>query len=372
MPSNGREEPSAGEREGSAPRMEEPSAGNREGSAPRTKVPSELDVTPRRMLAHWFDGDDVPVRHPVGRINDTWMVAESHVLQRLNSTVFTRPQAVMRNLSRVLAHDDRLLVAPVPTRTGAAYVIDELGDLWRVFPRLVARNFETLPRSLFAAAATAYGGFLARFAAFPHPLEPVIDGFHDLERYLSALEDAPAWADAERQVVDGLRHTFEAPRRCRAIHGDCKVNNLLFHPARDDVVAIIDLDTVMVGDPAWDFGDLVRSAFSGTEESDRAPALPASALAALATGFASGMGTLDGVARYSTAPAYMSFMLGVRFLVDHLSDDVYFKVAAHGDNLRRARGQLSLASRFLDAGPTLTAALDQALRSRSRAASRVP
>lgn len=330
---------------------------------------SETGVTPRRMLAHWLDGDEIPVPHPVGRINDTWMVAESHVLQRLNSTVFTNPQAVMRNLSRVLAHDDTLLVAPVPTRTGAAYVIDELGDLWRVFPRRLARNFETLPRSLFAAAAAAYGGFLARFAAFPHPLEPVIDGFHDLERYLSALEVAPAGADAERQVVDALRHTFEPPRRRRVIHGDCKVNNLLFHPVRDAVIAIIDLDTVMVGDPAWDFGDLVRSAFSGTEESDSPPALSASALAALASGFARGMGTLDGVARFSTAPAYMSLMLGVRFLVDHLSDDVYFKVSAHGDNLRRARGQLSLARRFLDARRPLTAALDDALRESRETAS---
>ena len=81
------------------------------------------------------------------------------------------------------------------------------------------------------------------------------------------------------------------------------------------------------------------------------------------------MGTLDGVERYSTAPAYMSLMLGVRFLVDHLSDDVYFKVSAHGDNLRRARGQLSLARRFLDARRPLTAALDDALRESRETAS---
>ena len=319
------------------------------------------------MLAHWLDGGEVPVRHPVGRINDTWMIAESHVLQRLNRAVFTRPEAVMRNLSRVLSHDDTLLLAPVPTRSGAPFagapfVIDAQGDLWRLFPRQLARNFERLPRSLFATAAAAYGGFLARFAEFPHPLESVIDGFHDLERYLAALDGAPLGADPERQLVEVLRQAFAPSRRSRVIHGDCKVNNLLFHPSRDDVVAIIDLDTVMVGDPAWDFGDLVRSAFAGTEEGETAPAMPATALAALAGGFVSGMGTLDDVARFSAAPAYMSFMLGVRFLVDHLCDDVYFKVSVHGDNLRRARGQLALARRFLDAGPTLTRALDRALR----------
>ena len=314
------------------------------------------------MLSHWLDGGEVPVRHPVGRINDTWMIGESHVLQRLNGTVFNKPEAVMRNLSRVLAHDDTLLLAPVPTRSGAAFVIDERGDLWRLFPRRLARDFESLPPSLYAAAAAAYGGFLARFAAFPDPLEPVIDGFHDLERYLADLDGARTGAEAERRVVDALRRAFEAPRRDRVIHGDCKVNNLLFHPSRDEVIAIIDLDTVMVGDPAWDFGDLVRSAFAGTEESQAAPALSATGLASLADGFASGMGALDDVVRFSSAPAYMSFMLGVRFLVDHLSDDVYFKVSAHGDNLRRARGQLALAQAFLDARATLTAALDRALR----------
>ena len=325
-------------------------------------------MTPGRMLAHWLDGGEVPVAHPVGRINDTWMVAESHVLQRLNSTVFTRPEAVMRNLARVLSHDDTMLLAPVPTRTGAAFVTDDHGDLWRLFPRRLARNFERLPRSLFAAAAAAYGGFLARLAEFPHPLEPVIDGFHDLERHLAALDAAPPGAEPERHVVEALRQAFAPPRRFRVIHGDCKVNNLLFHPARADVVAIIDLDTVMLGDPAWDFGDLVRSAFAGTEEGEPLPDLSASALAALAGGFVGGMGTLDDVARFSAAPAYMSFMLGVRFLVDHLCDDVYFKVSEHGDNLRRARGQLALARRFLDAGPTLTRALDRALREAHAAA----
>ena len=39
-PLEGSEEPSAGEREGLAPRMEEPSAGEREGLAPSTEEPS--------------------------------------------------------------------------------------------------------------------------------------------------------------------------------------------------------------------------------------------------------------------------------------------------------------------------------------------
>ena len=54
-----REEPSAGEREGLAPRKEEPSAGEREGLAPRKGEPAQLEfVTPTVVLAPLvaFDG----------------------------------------------------------------------------------------------------------------------------------------------------------------------------------------------------------------------------------------------------------------------------------------------------------------------------
>ena len=309
------------------------------------------------MLRHWLDADEPVTRYRVGRINDTWMVGERYVLQRVNGTVFAVPQAVMRNQAKVLAHDATLLVPPVPTRAGEKYVIDRRGDLWRLFPRRASRNFQTLPEPLFRVAAEAYGSFVARFEDLTHPLEPVIEGFHDLERYLAALDDAPPGAATERRTVDALRGAFGPPRQSAVIHGDCKVNNLLFHRTRDEVVAIIDLDTVMAGDPAWDFGDLVRSAFSGTEEHASAPPLSSAGLEALAGGFVRGMGAVDDVERFADAPAYMSFMLGVRFLNDHLRGDVYFGVRAHGDNLRRARGQLALARSFLDVRSVVASAL---------------
>ena len=324
-------------------------------------MPSNATDHAKAVLRRWLAEPTALSRHPVGRINDTWMVGDRYVLQRLNSTIFTDPAAVMRNLNRVLTHDDTLLIAPLPTRNGEPFVIDDQGDLWRVFPRRAGRNFSVLPPSLFRPAAEAFGGFLARLDGFADTLEPVIDGFHQLPGYLAALDAVLAGAgtevDAERRIIDTMRGSFATPRVDRVIHGDCKVNNLLFHPADDAVVAILDLDTVMLGDPAWDFGDLVRSAFAGAEESASAPPLAERDLAALAQGFAAGFGGVDDIERFAAAPAYMSFMLGVRFLTDHLCGDQYFRVSRHGDNLRRARGQLTLAERFLDAHSVLTAEL---------------
>lgn len=324
-------------------------------------------------LKAWPEAAGEAVPHTAGHINDTWFVGDRFVLQRLNQFVFPRPQAVMRNLAKAVAHEGgRLLVAPIPTAGGALFATDAAGDVWRLFSRLAARNFQTLPDQLLAAAGDAFGRFLARFADFQDELEPVIDGFHDLDGYLQRLDEAPktdASVDSERRDVDALRGAFRRGKGKRVIHGDCKVNNLLFHPAEDAVVAIIDLDTLMAGDPAWDFGDLVRSAFAGSEETTAGSELAIARFEPLCRGFVAQMGSIDGIERYAAAPAYMSFMLAVRFLTDHLEGDPYFKVAQHGDNLLRARSQLDLAKRFLDARQTMAGILENAL---AESASRPP
>ena len=300
---------------------------------------------------------------PGGHIHDTYSVCAGDgarfVLQRFNTLVFPRPQAVMENLAQVLAHRGDGLVAPIASATGAALVTDARGDSWRLFPHVPSRSFERLPDALLEPAGAAFGGFLAAFENFPAPLAPVIDGFHDLGGHLRALDAAPKTRDAaaELRAVDALRAGFPPGAGERVIHGDCKINNLLFARRAPSVVAIIDLDTVMRGDPAWDFGDLVRSAFAGAEESGLGRPLTVDAFSALAKGFARAW-PIDDSARYAAAPGYMSFMLAVRFLADHLRGDVYFKVKRRGDNLLRARSQLALAAWFRDAAPRLRRALD--------------
>lgn len=305
-----------------------------------------------------------PAPHPGGRINDTWFVGERYVLQRINGSVFADPPALMRNLERALAHCRRLLVAPLPTASGASFAIDDDGGVWRVFPRIASRAFSVLPDALVPAAGAAFGGFLRDFADFSGTLEPAIDGFHDLDRYLAELDDARRAADraatAELHLADVLRGGFAPPGAQRVIHGDCKVDHVLFAPDADVPVALIDLDTLMRGDPAWDFGDLARSVFAAGEES-AAPDISPARFERLCRGFFGAYGPPDDAGRFAQAPGYMSFMLGVRFLADHLRGDVYFKVARRGDNLARARWQMRLAQRFESTRGELAAALERAV-----------
>jgi hypothetical protein len=61
-------------------------------------------------------------------------------------------------------------------------------------------------------------------------------------------------------------------------------------------------------------------------------------------GFAQGKGEGLPLEDLLAAPCYVSFMLGVRFLTDHLSGDVYFKVSNPGENLLRARQQFAIVA----------------------------
>ena len=322
------------------------------------------------ILRHWPMSPTTVAPLAAGHINDTYIVdghgsANRFVLQRLNKRVFPRPRAVMRNIAKALAHDRTgLLVAPLPTTASEPFVEDAAADLWRLYPFVPSRCFQDLPEDLIAAAGAAFGEFHAAFRDFDAGLEPAIDDFHDLGRYLAAFDAAPAApnAAAARRQVDALRDTFAPTAGQQVVHGDGKVNNLLFHPTEDTVVGIIDLDTLMVGDPAWDFGDLARSVFIGAEEAAGARPLSLARFERLCQGFAAAHPEIDDPARYASAPAYMSFMLAVRFLTDHLQGDRYFKVLRRGDNLQRALAQLQLARQCQDAVPAFTKALQAVLQ----------
>ena len=53
------------------------------------------------------------------------------------------------------------------------------------------------------------------------------------------------------------------------------------------------------------------------------------------------------------APRYVCFMLGVRFLTDHLRGDRYFKVSTPGENLERAERQFRLLQNMEAAEPDM-------------------
>ncbi len=305
---------------------------------------------------------------PLGRghIHDTYLVegtdGSKHVLQRLNEAVFKDGDLVMRQTHRVLdcwrGQDDYLVPELVSSRDGESSVRVD-GQLWRVWRYLHDTQVIDPIRdpNQVHQVAVAFASFQKRMRQLNGPrLHNTIEGFLDLNHYLRAYEtvrtSAPAALQTQVRRIVPLASLLGEPG-C-TIHGDCKVNNVLFNADGSQVVAVIDFDTVMFGHWAWDFGDLVRSVCFSAGDYDR------KLYAACVRGFVSQVsGTVD---EFVNAPAYVAAMLGVRFLTDHLQGDRYFKVQHRGENLIRAEQQFDLLAQFLSAAQEMRQVVLDALK----------
>lgn len=301
-----------------------------------------------------------------GHINDTLLVRQAgqprYVLQRINQRVFADPALLAANLERVLAHlRDAPFSVPalLPTLDGGLFhrsAGDAWWRLWAYRNDTRTLNAPLAPAEVFAAGR-AFGQFQKHMRNLPGPaLESPIPGFLHLSHYLDAfdqtLRDAPArrLTGIDPGLIDAHRELAVAlPPGSDCVHGDCKLDNLLFRADSAEVDCVLDLDTVMTGNLAWDFGDLVRSVMTlqAAANADAvATSIDPELFAAAADGFLDGRGDRPDPEALLLAPRYVSFMLGVRFLTDHLAGDVYFKVSAAGENLARAKAQFALLAAF--------------------------
>lgn len=323
-------------------------------------------------IAGRFALTGVPVAvdsHSGGHINDTWFVTTDrkcrYVLQRINAQVFADPPAIVGNTAGVIAEIERRapgLVPPfVAALGGETAVIDE-GSTYRMLGFVAGRSLSGLETVAQAAnAGVAFGSFQRALVHYDRARHVVpIPRFHELdwqlERFDHVLQNpiADRLREAANDIVMAQNHrgavVAESPGPRGMIHGDGKVTNLLFD-AHDRVCAVLDLDTVMWGALSWDFGDLVRSAAALGAEDDAAIGFSIERYEALATGYVRGAGELvdaDLRAALGSAPAYMAYMLGLRFLIDYLDGDRYFRVAHPQHNILRARSQFRLFAAMVE------------------------
>jgi hypothetical protein len=118
---------------------------------------------------------------------------------------------------------------------------------------------------------------------------------------------------------------------------------------------VIDLDTVMTGSVLADFGDLVRTAASTAPEDERdleRMGFDRVRFEALARGYLAGASPLllpSELRALPLAGPLLALENAVRFLTDHVQGDRYFRIHRPAQNLDRARAQLRLAERLLEA-----------------------
>ena len=318
-----------------------------------------------------------------GHINDTFVVTtraggvcRRYIMQHVNAHVFRNPREVMQNILSVTGHLRRAIekageslqvLTLVLTLRGGAFWTDPDGSIWRMYRFVedaVSYDRADTPE-LFCESGRGFGDFFRLLADYPaETLFETIPHFHDTParmRQLSAAiasDTAGRAADVRREIAFALereelsgalyRDQLSGALPLRVTHNDTKLNNLLLDAHTGRSVCVIDLDTVMPGLIAYDFGDSIRFGASTCPEDERDLArchFSVDMFAAFARGYLERAGGSLTDAELRSLPLgaiIMTLECGVRFLTDHLSGDVYFKIHRPGHNLDRCRTQFRL------------------------------
>ena len=312
-----------------------------------------------------------------GHINATYLVKtdeEQYILQRINHHIFQDVPGLMRNVERVTAFlaekdpDPRHSLHLVPAKDGAAYVEAE-GEFYRMYDFVHDSICLDAPETDedFYQSAVAFGSFQRQLADFPaNELSETIPRFHDTPNRYRALraaieKDALGRAascreeiefalarEADAAVMINLLAAGELP--LRVTHNDTKLNNVMLDAKTRRPLCVIDLDTVMPGLAANDFGDSIRFGANTGAEDERDLTKISLSLAryeAFARGFLEACGKALTPKEIETLPwgaKLMTLECGVRFLTDYLEGDTYFRIHRPEHNLDRTRTQFALVA----------------------------
>jgi hypothetical protein len=315
-----------------------------------------------------------------GHINDSYCATFYHadmpvryILQRINQTIFKDPVAVMENIQRVTSYlaakvssepdRHRLVLTLVPARDEKAWYVDVDGNHWRAYRFIEqAHTYDAVesPNQAFQAAK-AFGRFQELLVHFPSPpLHETLPDFHHTPKRFMALEQAIASDFAKRAIIAKQEIEFALKRKSiasvlldanlpqRIAHNDTKFNNVLLDDVTGEGICVIDLDTVMPGLVLHDFGDMVRTTTSPTQEDERdlsRVTMQFSMFEALVRGYLASTGSFLTTAEKQhlvSSSKLMTFEQGIRFLTDYLMGDVYYKVRRDKHNLDRCRTQFKL------------------------------
>lgn len=311
-----------------------------------------------------------------GLINDTFFVEPGYVLQRINHNIFTNVDGLQRNIDEVTSHIRKKLEAAgesdinrkvlhfYPTENGKTYYFDGQ-SYWRLMDFINdSITYSATTPEYAEIAGEAFGKFESMLVDIPTELVETIPDFHNMELRVRQLKEAIAENKAGRLdsvkelvsdilerademcLAEKLHREGKLPKRI--CHCDTKVNNMLFDANGAGVLCVIDLDTVMPSYVFSDFGDFMRTAGNAAAEDEpdlTKIALRTDVFEAFARGYIRGAASFltdIEIANLPYAVMLFPYMQAVRFLIDYLNGDTYYRIQYPEHNLVRTKAQWQL------------------------------
>ena len=316
-----------------------------------------------------------------GHINQTCVVdveGKLYTVQTINTYVFPDPDGVMENILSVTAHLRKKIVENggdparevlhfYTTAEGKGNWADAEGRHWRVYDYIDdARTYDIADDlQILTDAGQAFGNFQKLLSDYPGAtLNETIVNFHNtrkryenfavgLERNASGrahlAEEEIAFYSEHAAIASYLVDKIEqGVLPLRVTHNDTKFNNILIDEATRKPLCVLDLDTIMPGLAAYDFGDAIRFCANSAAEDEKDLSKVRFCLdkyEAFAKGFiggADGFFSQEELDSMRWGAVLMTLECGSRFLLDFLDGDKYFHTEYPEHNLVRARTQMKL------------------------------
>lgn len=340
-----------------------------------------------------IEGDPIKIEKcDSGHINKTYAITyktkegcKKYILQYVNTNVFPNLSDLMRNIKNITEYmvnkakengesTDRLTIRMIDTIDENPHSI--YNKNWRMeeFIDNTKTYLTTEDLNILTEAGRAAGRFQKHLNGFPaEELYEIIPKFHytpnrvkQLKEALSSKENLEKREDRFKLAKDVIEFVTDEKRLnktniitnklenkeipLRVTHNDTKLSNILFDKDTDKAVCLIDLDTVMPGALAYDFGEGLRTGITTAKEDEQDLSkifADINRFEAYTKGFLSELKNTITEEELKTLPLgvwMMTYENSIRFLADYLNGDTYFAVDENieNHNLIRAKAQLEL------------------------------
>ena len=312
-----------------------------------------------------------------GFINDTFVVktagdAPDYILQRKNHLIFPDVPGMMENIKAVTEHIKSKVQDPlretltvISSKDGKLYV-EQDGNFWAMclfIPDTISPAKADTPELAYQGGLGT-GRFQALLSDFDKSLNETIKGFHNIrwrfhqwDETIAAdpagrvehLQEEISWIESRRkEMLDFWSLVEDGTIPMHVTHNDTKISNILFNESDGSMLCMIDLDTVMSSTSLNDFGDAIRSYANTGAEDDRNldnVSMDIAMFKAYAEGYlheqkaSMVQSELDWLA---FSARYITFEQVLRFLMDYIDGDKYYKISYPDHNLVRSRAQYKL------------------------------